>query len=237
LSPASLCRALGQFARMLEPALCSIQPDGIRCSGSTGTAAETAVLPRLPHARSRTWRAQTDRGSRGGHCRRVRCPARTAAAVPGASCRGRGCPLRQVIRGLRVSEGVRCPRRSDAAVRPFCADLARLTSVAEQVALLPACRPGLPRQVRGRPQCPPQPAAMSGSGRPDGCGSVRCPAALRNRGRVSGQHCPPRTLPQAASVRSYRKRSPGRRPLVGCSHRRYAQPTWRASRWRSCSRT
>ena len=44
----------------------------------------------------------------------------------------------------------------------------------------------------------------------------------------------------AASLRvphGYRKRSPGWRPLVGCSHRRQARPTCRASRSRSCSRT
>jgi hypothetical protein len=54
---------------------------------------------------------------------------------------------------------------------------------------------------------------------------------------VSGRHCPPRTLPQPCAVCCYRKRSPGRRPLVGCSHRQYACPTCWASRWRSCSRT
>lgn len=30
-----------------------------------------------------------------------------------------------------------------------------------------------------------------------------------------------------AGVRCYRKRSPGRRPLLGCSHRRKARPSWR----------
>jgi DNA invertase Pin-like site-specific DNA recombinase len=41
----------------------------------------------------------------------------------------------------------------------------------------------------------------------------------------------------ASDVRGYRKRSPGGRPLVGCSHRHHARRTCRVSRWRSCSRT
>jgi hypothetical protein len=32
---------------------------------------------------------------------------------------------------------------------------------------------------------------------------------------VSGRHCPPRTLPQSADVRCYRKSSSGPRPLGG----------------------
>jgi hypothetical protein len=78
---------------------------------------------------------------------------------------------------------------------------------------------------------------MSSSGRLDGRGGVRCPAAPRNRGRVSGRHCPPRTLPQPAGVRYNRNRLPGRRRLVGCSQRRKARHTCQPSRWRSCSRT
>jgi hypothetical protein len=46
-----------------------------------------------------------------------------------------------------------------------------------------------------------------------------------------------RILPQPAGVRCYRKRSPARCPLVGCSHRRQARRSCRASRSRSCSRT
>jgi hypothetical protein len=46
---------------------------------------------------------------------------------------------------------------------------------------------------------------------------------FRNRRRCPDGRCPPGTLPSSAGVRCYRKRSPGRRPLVGCRHRRYVQ--------------
>jgi hypothetical protein len=60
---------------------------------------------------------------------------------------------------------------------------------------------------------------------------------VRNRGRCPDGRCPPGTLPSSAGVRCYRKRSPGRRPLVGCSHRRYARASWRWSRSASWART
>ena len=47
--------------------------------------------------------------------------------------------------------------------------------------------------------------------------------------------CPMRTLPRLGV--HYRNRSPGRRPLVGCSHRRYARASWRWRRSRSWART
>jgi hypothetical protein len=70
--------------------------------------------------------------------------------------------------------------------------------------------------------------------------AVRC---RRNRGQcpdgwpVPDGWCPPRTLPQLVGVRCYRNRSPGRRPLHGCRHCRYARVSWRWSRSPSCART
>ena len=74
-------------------------------------------------------------------------------------------------------------------------------------------------------------------GRPDGCRGARCPRCWRGCGRCPDGWCPPRTLPQSAGVRCYRKWSPDRRPPVGCSHRRQARRSCRASRSRSCLRT
>jgi hypothetical protein len=66
----------------------------------------------------------------------------------------------------------------------------------------------------------------------------RCPVSTVPAGLAVTRPCAVRrrTLPQPVSVRRYRKRSPGRRPLVGCSHRRQARRSCRASRSRSCSR-
>jgi hypothetical protein len=120
------------------------------------------------------------------HCRRVVI----AADMAGARLSGRTAAAVAAVRWARWSRTARvrtarpCPRRSDADVRPWGADLARWSSAAERTGLLAACRQGLPRQVRKRPQGPPQAAVVSGCGRPDGCGGVRCPAAPRHRG-----HC------------------------------------------------
>jgi hypothetical protein len=65
----------------------------------------------------------------------------------------------------------------------------------------------------------------------------RCGHCGPRHGGLSGRGCPPRTL-AAASGRcgspgvsaGYRKRSPARRPLDGCRHRRYARTSWRCSR-------
>jgi hypothetical protein len=50
--------------------------------------------------------------------------------------------------------------------------------------------------------------------------SLRC-SPLRPEPRpVPDRRCPPGTLPQAADIGCYRNRSPARRPLEGCRHRR-----------------
>jgi hypothetical protein len=76
---------------------------------------------------------------------------------------------------------------------------------------------GVRSALRPRRLCGTGTADMSGCGRLDGCGNVRCPVAPRDRGRVSGRHRPPRTLPHPAGVRRYRKRSSARRPLLGAA--------------------
>jgi hypothetical protein len=115
--------------------------------------------------------------------------------------------------------------------------------------LLPACRPDTAASRRADGRRVPR-----GRGRPvrvvsaAACDHVRVRPTGRLRRRPMStmradlavtRPCGvrQRILPQPAGVRRYRKRSPDRRPLVGCSHRRYASPTWRASRSRSCSRT
>jgi hypothetical protein len=106
--------------------------------------------------------------------------------------------------------------------------------------LVPACGPELPQQARGRPPCSatPWPACPPWCPpRPTGR-LRRCPVSTGRADVAVTRPCAVRrrTLPQPVSVRGYRKRSPGRRPLVGCSHRRHARPSCRASRSRSCSR-
>jgi hypothetical protein len=46
---------------------------------------------------------------------------------------------------------------------------------------------------------------------------------VRNHSRCPDGRCPPGTLPQSAGIGGYRNRSPARRPLDGCRHRRYAR--------------
>ncbi len=97
-------------------------------------------------------------------------------------------------------------------------------------------RGGCGTERRGRLGCPllrPEPRSLSAgsvSGRLVSKG--RCPDGWCPDGR-----CPPRTLPQPAGVRGYRNRSPARRPLDGCRHRRYARASWRPSRSPSWART
>jgi hypothetical protein len=180
---------------------------------------------------------------------------RTAAAVSAPPCRSRGCPCE--VSRTRCPEGPPGVRRWDADVRLAHVQLSRSTSAPSPTAPLPGCHRTRPPQCAARLQdllpqsavagCPWHLWPCPGCGCPDGCGSVRCPdpaavstlhPALRSPGdavRTAGVR--PRTPPPPAGVHCYRKRSPGRRPLVGCSQRRYAWPTWRASRWRSCSRT
>jgi hypothetical protein len=50
-----------------------------------------------------------------------------------------------------------------------------------------------------------------------------CPPLGPEPPPVSGRRCPPRTLPPSTGVGCYRNRSPARRPLEGCRHRRYAR--------------
>jgi hypothetical protein len=71
------------------------------------------------------------------------------------------------------------------------------------------------------------------------CRSVRrcCGIAARSRQSLRTAGYPPRTPPQSAGVHRYRNRSPGRRPLLGCSHWRYAPASWRPSRSASWART
>jgi hypothetical protein len=67
-----------------------------------------------------------------------------------------------------------------------------------------------------------------------------CPRWFRNCGRlamVSGRRGPPPTPPPPAGGCCYRKRSPGRWPLVGCRHRRDARASWRPRRSPSWPRT
>jgi hypothetical protein len=174
----------------------------------------------------------------GGHCRQSAVRPGRLPQCPGTLPRSRvSAARRSATAGVRTAaSGVHAG--ADAGVRTVLRRSgARLTSVAERVALLRHAG----RDYRSR--CS------------DGC-SVRrscCQVRLRPSGRlrqypVSGdtgelrpgvrtRGCPPRKLPQSAGVRCYRKRSPGRRPLVGCSHRRQARRSCRASRSRSCSRT
>jgi hypothetical protein len=115
--------------------------------------------------------------------------------------------------------------------------------------LVPACEPDTVAarradghhgpQCRGRPvrrgvrhSLPPCPgaanrtvAAVSGV---QGAANVAVTRPLGVRRRM---------LPQPVKCPPLQKRSPGRRPLVGCSHRRQARRSCRASRSRSCSRT
>jgi hypothetical protein len=189
---------------------------------------------------------RTVRPGYAGHCRPTILVADMAVrCLVGTGCRSvRGRlsqserPLRQAFRGQRA---VRTAASSVGRLGRWRPPLGRrprpgLTSVAERVALVPACRQGLPR--------PGARTAMSAAG----CGGVR----LRPSGRlrqcpvpgsateprpVSGRHCPPRTLPRPAGVRCYRRRSPGRRPLVGCSHRHRSRASCRPSRSPSWART
>ncbi len=186
-------------------------------------------------------------GNRGRHCRQsaVRSgrlpqrPRHPAVHKP---------PLRQVFRDRGCPEGVSGVRAVGRWCPPVLRRLAGLTSAGERTALL-ACWPdygsrrGDGRSVRRLSAVAGLSAALSTAG----CGGVR--RADRTATAVLGAHdaggtaggvrrrWPPRTPPQPAGVRGYRKWSPGRRPLVGCSHRHHARRTCRASRWRSCSRT
>jgi hypothetical protein len=165
-------------------------------------------------------------------------PAETAAAASATPCRGRGCPLRQAVRGLQVSgRPSGAPAGRTLVSARAAPTLAGLTSE-ERTARLPACgRNCRSRRADGRSRPPPvcgdrpvrstvrrqlRPCPARPTGRLPRC-SVS--AMLAEPRPVSGRRCPLRTLPQSAGVRGYRKRSPGRRPLVGCSHRRYAWPT------------
>jgi hypothetical protein len=140
---------------------------------------------------------------------------------------------------LRTCHLVRAPAGSDPG--PL---LPQATAV-----LVPACGPdtvaarregatvfrravtGLSAVVSGRSARPcPGPA----TGRLRRCPGVR--GCLAELWTVSGRRCPPRTL-WPRHVRCYRKRSPDRRPLVGCSHRRQARRSCQVSCSRSCSRT
>jgi len=105
-------------------------------------------------------------------------------------------------------------------------------------------RPGLPQQARVAAASGPGRLVHGAVGRrlrpcpdggqPDGRGGVRCRPCWRSCRRMSRRRCP-RVLAElspdvqtavsavdtaAAGVGCYRKRSPGRRPLVGCRHRR-----------------
>ena len=144
---------------------------------------------------------------------------RTAAAVTAARCPRSGV---SAVRGGPGAAGVRKARPVSAPVGrwcPSCADLARLTKQlsgpcffrmragtaaagAQPGAVFRAVPRGWP--VRGGVWCP------------------RCGQTLRS--------CGPADTPQPAGWPAYRKVSPGRRPLVGCSHRRQVRQTCRARR-------
>jgi hypothetical protein len=142
-----------------------------------------------------------------------------------------GCPA------VPRAAAARCPQAA-SAVRPpglwcplsgslmsvGCVDPARLTSVDRQA-------PQPTADAAARETGVPVAAELDAAA----VSAVRC--CFRNRGRVSGRRWPPRTLPQSAGVRCYRKRSLGRRPLAWCRHRRYARVSWRCSRSPSWPRT
>jgi hypothetical protein len=111
--------------------------------------------------------------------------------------------------------------------------------------------PASAREANRRSRCPRWQHNLDAGGCPDqgvrrtaGCrrpvdtaavSAVR-PARRRLAMRPDGW-CPPRTPSPPAGVRCYRNRSPARRPLVGCRHRRYARASWRPSRSPSWPRT
>jgi hypothetical protein len=106
----------------------------------------------------------------------------------------------------------RCAVRPSCRRRPVHPDLWTPLSAADTAAALSRARHASP--------APAHPRRPAGNGRQPRCAVSG--AAIRNldaAGCPDGR-CPPRTLPLPAGVRCYRNRSPGRRPLDGCRHRR-----------------
>ena len=130
-------------------------------------------------------------------------------------------------RTLRENAGALPPIRT--AVLPWLRRPGKLTSADEQTqhaAVLPWRRNG----GCGSAAVLPQPDTAAGVGvaaEPDTADAlaVRCCSQNRGRcpqGRCPDGWCPPQTLPEPVGVHRYRNRSPARRPLDGCRHRRYA---------------
>jgi hypothetical protein len=183
---------------------------------------------------------------RGGHYRQSgraggRSVRDTPAAVAGVRCARSsgtcGCP-----------EVVRCPRRRTLVSAHPTPTPARWPRQASK----PCCFQHAGRNCRSRRadgRSVRRMSAVAGlsavlstagcggvrHGQPDGCRSARCPRCRWTAASVRTALSTADTAAVCGCPR-YRKRSPGRRPLVGCSHRRYAWPTWRRSRWLSCSR-
>ena len=144
------------------------------------------------------------------------CPA----AVAGVRSAGRA--------GSRCSAGrVRCPRiRTAVPVAASTWQLDQGRRANPTCAILPSRRNG----GCGSAAVLPQPDTAAGvwvAAKPDTAEAlaVRCCSRNRRRcpeGRCLDGWCPPPPLPKPVGVHRYRKRSPARRPLDGCRHRRYA---------------
>jgi hypothetical protein len=170
------------------------------------------------------------------------CP-HAPAAVAGSAVPGRA--------GSRCPAGhVRCPRLRTAGIRrlrrPGPLDQRRRAQRARRCRGAGTAAAGPPHSCRRRPRPPWTPRPAGGVRVVAGWTLRQCPlsAAVSGTGRGSGRlpgvrtvGCPPRTPPHACGVGGYRNRSPGRRPLDGCRHRRDARASWRPSRSPSWART
>jgi hypothetical protein len=198
-------------------------------------------------------------GCPGWRCRRgcTTLPPSRVSAAPGAG----GCRCPPAASTVQASGPGAEPQQMSA--EPDTADTAaapeqgRDTVVAGRLSIHahpPAAAVGTGRRLRTLPGCPlcvRTAATIQPSGRHRQVAAERVSGRLRNwtlqasavhrcvrnHSRCPDGQCPPATPPSSVGVRGYRKRSPGRRPLVGRSHRRYARASWRRSRSPSWART
>jgi len=167
-------------------------------------------------------------------CLAVCRPVGTAAAVSmrdRAAVAGVGCGRCSGPRGSGNGSG--WPRRSETSCPPAPRRPGRLASADNPAG--PRAPAGC-RSRRGRPQRPGA-AGLSAALSAVGCGPVRT-AANRTAAAVSGVRGGggPVVVRPDGGVRCYRKRSPGRRPLVGAATAG-TRVICRASRSRSWPRT
>jgi hypothetical protein len=162
-----------------------------------GPGAEPSRCPRTRH-RGRVRGASDDAA---GCWPDGRCPPRTRPQP----CAGQG------HRGPPVTDDPCTPADCGSGHRPPPADTARVSEMLCGTAATWRCRPDGWTVAAER---------LSGRLRNWTLQASAVHRCVRNRGRGPDGSCPPRTLPQSAGVGCYRNRSPARRSLDGCRHRR-----------------